>query len=651
MGMVKMEHVNIYGPERDPQATLEVLARAACFQPDDVAESINAATGQAENKYTPLLNQTLGLIKDLGQDNTLLAYDGRMFEYDEVRQTVEKLAAQVAERNRMETEINAKLATYEQTKAQLYHLTGLQTSIDEIFSCKYLKVRFGRLPKDSFIKLPYYEEHSFTFHEYDFDGEYYWGMYFVPEDKAHEVDDIFASLYFERVWVPDFVHGTPQDAIAQIITEENELRERQKELKNNAQLADAKMLEYLRRCAAWLNYESQIYDMYKYVIVLEHTYYISGYVPCDEVEHVKNALAILPGVRLCRDSELEDAETPPDRKPPVKLKNNWLFRPFEMFVDMYGLPEYGDLDPTGFVAITYAVLFGIMFGDVGQGILLGLIGYFVMYKKMHMQIGLVLSRCSIFSTLFGFVYGSIFGFEHALDGFYRMLGFAEKPMDVLEPNSIIVLLVSSVIAGIFLIAAAMFTGILSCIRRGRIAEAIFSVNGVAGLVFYFSLLATLVELALGYDIPFICTPVFYVLCLVVPFLCIYFSEFICARIEGKPVEETVGEIFMNGFFEVFDALLSFASNTMSFLRVGGFALAHAGMMTMVFTLSDMTTNPLLYWLIVLVGNLFVMALEGLFVGIQVLRLEFYEMFSRFFNATGRPFDPLRVRLNSTQSEG
>ena len=219
MGMVKMEHVNIYGPERDPQATLEVLARAACFQPDDVAESINAATGQAENKYTPLLNQTLGLIKDLGQDNTLLAYDGRMFEYDEVRQTVEKLAAQVAERNRMETEINAKLATYEQTKAQLYHLTGLQTSIDEIFSCKYLKVRFGRLPKDSFIKLPYYEEHSFTFHEYDFDGEYYWGMYFVPEDKAHEVDDIFASLYFERVWVPDFVHGTPQDAIAQIITE------------------------------------------------------------------------------------------------------------------------------------------------------------------------------------------------------------------------------------------------------------------------------------------------------------------------------------------------------------------------------------------------------------------------------------------------
>ena len=154
-----------------------MLARAACFQPDDVAETINAATGQAENKYTPLLNQTLGLIKDLGQDNSLLPYDGRMFEYDEVKQKVEALAAQVAERNQQETEINAKLTTYEQTKAQLYHLTGLQTSIDEIFSCKYLKVRFGRLPKDSFIKLPYYEEHSFTFREYDFDGEYYWGMY------------------------------------------------------------------------------------------------------------------------------------------------------------------------------------------------------------------------------------------------------------------------------------------------------------------------------------------------------------------------------------------------------------------------------------------------------------------------------------------
>ena len=95
---------------------------------------------------------------------------------------------------------------------------------------------------------------------------------------------------------------------------------------------------------------------------------------------------------------------------------------------------------------------------------------------------------------------------------------------------------------------------------------------------------------------------------------------------------------------MFDAVLSFASNTMSFLRVGGFVLAHAGMMSVVFTLAEMAGgNVVLYAVIAAAGNVFVMALEGLFVGIQVLRLEFYEIFSRFFEADGRPFSPLHVR--------
>ena len=90
--------------------------------------------------------------------------------------------------------------------------------------------------------------------------------------------------------------------------------------------------------------------------------------------------------------------------------------------------------------------------------------------------------------------------------------------------------------------------------------------------------------------------------------------------------------------------VSFASNTMSFLRVGGFVLVHAGMMTVVFTLANMT-GGVFYVLIVAVGNVFVMALEALFVGIQVLRLEFYEIFSRFFDANGVPFAPLRISLD------
>ena len=227
------------------------------------------------------------------------------------------------------------------------------------------------------------------------------------------------------------------------------------------------------------------------------------------------------------------------------------------------------------------------------------------------------------------------------DPMYHALGFAEKPLEVLHPESINMILITSIVAGIFIIVCAIGTGIISNFRRGVIAKTLFSVNGVAGLVFYLALVCLLLPM-LGVQASFIGSVPYIVLLIVIPFLCMYFCEPLCLLFEGKHPGKP-GEIIINGFFEMFDALLSFASNTMSFLRVGGFVLAHAGMMSVVFTLANMTTQPVIYWIIVVIGNLFVMALEGLFVGIQVLRLEFYEIFSRFFDAEGRPFTPLHVR--------
>ena len=100
-----------------------------------------------------------------------------------------------------------------------------------------------------------------------------------------------------------------------------------------------------------------------------------------------------------------------------------------------------------------------------------------------------------------------------------------------------------------------------------------------------------------------------------------------------------GAFITETFFEMFEVLLSFVTNTMSFLRVGGFILVHAGMMTVVFTLADLVGTGANIPVIIF-GNIFVMALEGLIVGIQVLRLEFYEMFSLFYDAEGIPFNPM-----------
>ncbi|MEG1872513.1 MAG: V-type ATPase 116kDa subunit family protein, partial [Ruthenibacterium sp.] len=625
-------------------------ANEECFHPESTSDAAMAAADTQENIYAPLLTQAIGLLKDLSGDAAFAPYTGRKCEFKDVKNIVDRYAAQVAQRRGRKTEIEARLATYEQTKMQLYHLTGLHSDVDEIFSCKYLKVRFGRLPKDSYFKLPYYADKAFTFNEYDFDGEYYWGMYFVPQDRADEVDDIFTSLYFERMWVPDFVHGTPQDALAVLLTQQNELEAERKQLDNMSDIANPAELETLRTMTAWLNYESQIFEMYRYVVILEHSYYISGYTPETEVARLNKALSAVHGVKVLEDEDADVQGTAEGAKPPVKLKNNWFARPFEMFVEMYGLPGYGEIDPTSFVAVTYAILFGAMFGDVGQGVVLGLVGYFVMYKMMHLDIGLVLSRCSIFSVLFGFIYGSVFGFEHLLDGVYHgALGISFLPIAVMEPNNISGILITSIGAGVFIITAAICTGILCNFRRHVYAKTIFSVNGLAGLVFYLSLIALLLKMALGIDLPFVGSTAFTVVCLVVPFLSIYFAEPICAKLSGEKLEESVGEILTNGFFDLFDALLSFASNTMSFLRVGGFVLAHAGMMSVVATLAGMSGSLAVQGVVYVLGNIFVMAMEGLFVAIQVLRLEFYEMFSRFFEASGAPYEPLKIRL--THDEG
>ena len=263
MGMVKMEHVNIYGDGREPRAALELLAGLSCFDPDDAKAFVAQQSAQEEeNMFEPLLAQALGLLKDLGKaPPDAPVAPPRAFTFGEVQATVEKFAAEVAERGQRMAELNARIASCEQTKEQLYHLTGLDATMDEIFSCKFLKVRFGRLPKDSYVKLPYYEDGTFTFRQYDFDGEFYWGMYFVPAEHAEAVDAIFASLFFERLWVPDFVHGTPQDAIAKLISEQQQLSAERDALSKMEDVATPAELELLCQMALWLHYEAQVFSM------------------------------------------------------------------------------------------------------------------------------------------------------------------------------------------------------------------------------------------------------------------------------------------------------------------------------------------------------------------------------------------------------
>ena len=284
-----------------------------------------------------------------------------------------------------------------------------------------------------------------------------------------------------------------------------------------------------------------------------------------------------------------------------------------------------------------------MFGDVGQGLTLSIIG-FLMWKFKKMEIGKILVPCGISGTIFGFLYGSVFGFEHALDGIHSALfGTDGKLFEVMESDSINLIIYGSVVIGFVTIAISMIVNIFSCFKRKDLENALFGANGIAGFVFYVSLLVGLVlQMFLGLEVM---NPVYIIFLIALPLVAIFLKEPLGTLIEKKKHDEPFkwGAYCTQSFFEVFEICLSYVTNTMSFLRVGAYILVHAGMMLVVFTLANMAGNAVGYIIALVLGNGVVMALEALLVAIQVLRLDYYEIFSRFYIGDGRIFKPITAK--------
>jgi V/A-type H+-transporting ATPase subunit I len=276
-----------------------------------------------------------------------------------------------------------------------------------------------------------------------------------------------------------------------------------------------------------------------------------------------------------------------------------------------------------------------MFGDLGQGLLLSLIGW-AAWKFKKMKLGAIGMRIGITSAFFGLLYGSVFGNEELLTPFFtNILGLPGKPIHVMDANFTMTLLLFAIGIGVLLIIMSMLLNIYSLARKKHYVEMLVSHNGVAGMIFYvFLLSAVALPMAIpGLQLLNIWTEIFLI---GVPLVLMFLKEPLERLAHGHKMFPTgFGGYFAEGFFELFEILLSYVTNTMSYLRVGGFVLSHAGMMLVVMSLMEMVGSS--GWLVFILGNLFVMALEGLIVGIQVLRLEFYEMFSRYYTGDGIEF--------------
>lgn len=575
------------------------------------------------------------LVQNLPAQNTPV----RERSLEEAVDAVRSIRQTLAQLNDREAELEKQLETYTASYEQVAPFTQLNYDISSILHFRCIKFRFGR------ISLEYFEKfQSFVYDAVDTilfkcreDEEYVWLVYFTPAPCADKVDAIYASMHFERLFLPDDYEGTPKEA-AQLLEEkiagakadlEKLRKERQSVLESRR--------EELTGAAERLNRYTRNFDVRKLAACTNHD---------------DNTFFILCGWMTARDAAAFQKESESDKdlflilepdhndilsKPPTKMRNPGIFRPFEMFIQMYGLPDYNEIDPTILVAITYSVFFGFMFGDMGQGLCL-LIGGFLLYRAKKMNLAAIISCCGFFSTIFGFLFGSIFGFEDIIDAAWLRPGEAMTTLPFIgRLNTVFVIAVA---LGMGIIILTMILNIINSIRAHDPEKTWFDTNGTAGLVFYAAMASVIVLFMTGHPLP---AGIVLAVMFGIPLLLMFFKEPLTALVEKKAaaIEGGKGMFVVQGFFELFEVLLSYFSNTISFVRVGAFAVSHAAMMEVVLMLAGYESGSAssVNWLVVVLGNVFVCGMEGLIVGIQVLRLEYYELFSRFYRGTGRAFKP------------
>lgn len=509
----------------------------------------------------------------------------------------------------------------------------LDYAIDKILDFKFIKYRFGRIPQEYYTKFSKFVYESLTtlFVECEKDPDYVWGVYFVPAAEAEKADSIFSSLHFETISLTSEYEGTPEEAYNSIITA---LADNQKKINDINE-------EMKTRLGSR---EDQILTAYENICVYSNNFDVRKLAACTTVSKRNAYYFILCGwiaedsiKDLLQDVDkdknlycmLEKDITSVSSKPPTKLRNLKIFQPFEMFIKMYGLPAYNEIDPTLFVAITYSIIFGIMFGDVGQGLCLA-IGGALIYRFKKMALAAIISTAGICSTIMGFMYGSIFGFEDVLPHIWL------NPME-----NVMTVLITAVAFGSAIIIISMILNIINGIKAKDVEKIFFDTNGIAGLAFYSMVLVCAILFATGNSLP---AGIIMAVFLGIPLILIFLREPLTHLVEKRAeiFPEQKGMFFVESFFELFEIVLSYLTNSISFLRVGAFAISHAAMMGVVMLFAGAHTgNPNI--LVVILGNIFVAGMEGLIVGIQVLRLEYYEMFGRFYKGTGKGFKPYKSK--------
>jgi V/A-type H+-transporting ATPase subunit I len=530
-----------------------------------------------------------------------------------------------------------------QTSALLNKIEQVPADIDltRLFRCSFIEPAIGLISSQGLDNL---EESLARVHHtvVALNRIPEWSIILVFGLKSDQpiVEQALKGALFEPITFAPNASGTIADRIADLRSRLSDLTSQRIHLSDHRSALRNRFQQELTLLYRKTVSARQILSARRLFGKVDYSFLISGWIPEKLFNSLRDELARVSGGKaLIEKVNPEDLREVRDGivQIPILFNNPLLISPFEKLTSLYGTPSYREVEPTVFFALSFLLLFGMMFGDVGQGAVLFLAGYFI-FRRLYryLDYGIILMECGVFSALFGFLYGSVFGLENLIPALWF------RPMENI-PYFVKV----TIILGAGLLSLGMILNIINAFRMKEY-EKLLSAGGPAGALLYW--------MAIGVGAKAMMTGRISPGELTIP-------GWIAAGLMGiivfhRPIYrlivkgESPGRIvrqagfltdLMESVIELCDDLIRFAANTVSFIRVAAFALSHAALFIAVFTIADIVSHEksgtFSYWFVVAVGNIVIILLEGLVVSIQTVRLEYYEFYGKFFRGGGERFTP------------
>lgn len=454
---------------------------------------------------------------------------------------------------------------------------------------------------------------------------------------------------FEDVHIPAGISGSVEAIVARLTSDISKLEEKTMHLSKERQSFHQRFAQELLVLREKIVAARQILSARRFFGKIDRSYLISGWIPERLFGSLGEELAkVTDGQVIFEKVDPEDLREVREGivKIPILFNNPMLISPFEKLTSLYGIPRYKEIEPTIFFALSFLLLFGMMFGDVGQGGVLFLLGYIVFRRfYSYMDYGIILMECGLSSMLFGFLYGTVFGLETLIPALWF------RPME-----SIPYFIKVTLSLGVALVSLGLVLNLVNALRLKEY-EKLLSASGLAGALLYWMSAGLAMKYFLTGEVAsaelsllgWTAAALMVIMVFHRPLYRLIIRREHPGRIFRQP--GFVTELLESGI-EIFDDLIRFVANTVSFIRVAAFALSHAALFVAVFSIANIVSHEkgggLSYWITVAIGNVVIILLEGLVVSIQTVRLEYYEFFGKFFRGGGERFKPIDREIGSEE---